>query len=346
MNHRDVAETIGQAAADAIAGKLGTQVELGKAASCDTDEMIIGRPLPLRAIVVNFGRPLRDVLVIVSSLKEDAVRPLAEAAGRAVGEALGVTTGFDDNGVIGEITIDDAVEFETVEDALEQCDALYLEAHYSVELPHGELQLVLGTGLLEAATALVNGVAESDEANDEPGMGSLREEPRLEVDTATAGTATDQLNVAMAHGHVPDAELETAEPTYAGAQSLDTFDAMLAEQETTATAIATANAAGAADDHGATMQHLQSSRRWTQLLSGVEVELSAELGRADLALRDITNLSANSVLTLDQLVDEPVNVYVNGTPYATARLVVVDGEYGIEILEVVDQAGLVSTIAA
>jgi hypothetical protein len=39
-------------------------------------------------------------------------------------------------------------------------------------------------------------------------------------------------------------------------------------------------------------------------------------------------------------------VYVNGTPYATARLVVVDGEYGIEILEVVDQAGLVSSLAA
>ena len=70
--------------------------------------------------------------------------------------------------------------------------------------------------------------------------------------------------------------------------------------------------------------------QWTQLLSGVEVELSAELGRADLALGDITSLASESVLTLDQLVDEPVTVFVNGTRYATARLVVVDGEYGIE----------------
>jgi flagellar motor switch protein FliN/FliY len=164
-------------------------------------------------------------------------------------------------------------------------------------------------------------------------MGSLRAEPTLEVDAATAGAAAD-------------IELETAAPTYAGAQSLETFDAMLAEQETTATAIASSNAAGAAAANEPGELYQQASRRWTQLLSGVEVELSAELGRADLALRDITNLSANSVLTLDQLVDEPVNVFVNGTPYATARLVVVDGEYGIEILEVVDQAGLVSTIAA
>ena len=77
-----------------------------------------------------------------------------------------------------------------------------------------------------------------------------------------------------------------------------------------------------------------------QLLSGVEVELSAELGRTDLALGDITSLAADSVLTLDQIVDEPVTVFVNGTRYATARLVVVDGEYGIEILEVVEQAAV------
>ena len=86
--------------------------------------------------------------------------------------------------------------------------------------------------------------------------------------------------------------------------------------------------------------------RWTELLSGVEVELSAELGRADLALRDITALAAESVLTLDQMVNEPVSVYVNGTRYATARLVVVDGEYGIEILEVVEQEFLPVPLAA
>ena len=39
-------------------------------------------------------------------------------------------------------------------------------------------------------------------------------------------------------------------------------------------------------------------------------------------------------------------VFVNGTPYATARLVVVDGEYGIEIIEVVDQGSLVGALAA
>jgi flagellar motor switch protein FliN/FliY len=333
MDHRQVAETMGAAAADAIAAKLGTNVELGKASSCDTDDMIIGRPLPLRAIVVHFGRPLRDVLVLVSSLKEDAIRPLAEAAGAAIVESLGITAGFDDNGLIGEITLDEAAQFDSVEDALEQCDALYLEAHYSIDLPHGELQLVLGTGLLEAATALVNGVAETEPELAEPGWASLPRYPALVVDPAAVGEGDDTLVVDGAE--------------YAGAASLETFDAMLAEQEQSHAAVASANAAGAAapSDPGMLVEQA-ASRRWTQLLSGVEVELSAELGRADLALRDITTLAADSVLTLDQLVDEPVNVYVNGTPYATARLVVVDGEYGIEILEVVDQAGLVSTIAA
>src|SRR5690606_23097525 len=105
-------------------------------------------------------------------------------------------------------------------------------------------------------------------------------------------------------------------------------------------------AASARANAAAALEQQQAADRWTQLLSGVEVELSAELGRADLPLGDITSLSSESVLTLDQHVHEPVDVYVNGTRYATARLVVVDGEYGIEILEVVDQGTLVESLAA
>ena len=78
----------------------------------------------------------------------------------------------------------------------------------------------------------------------------------------------------------------------------------------------------------------------------MEVELSAELGRTDLALGQIASLVAESVLTLDQLVQDPVTVYVNGIAYATARLVVVDGEYGVEILEVADQGQLDVALAA
>jgi flagellar motor switch protein FliN/FliY len=81
-------------------------------------------------------------------------------------------------------------------------------------------------------------------------------------------------------------------------------------------------------------------------MPNVEVILSAELGSTRMPLGAAAGLGANTVLTLDQRMDEPVQVLVNGIPYATARMVVVDGEYGLEILEVLELQPALSTLAA
>lgn len=76
---------------------------------------------------------------------------------------------------------------------------------------------------------------------------------------------------------------------------------------------------------------------WSKLLSGVDVTVSAELGNTSMSLGDATGLTAESIVTLDQMTDDPMVVYVNGFPFATARLVVVDDCYGIEIIEVISK---------
>lgn len=93
-------------------------------------------------------------------------------------------------------------------------------------------------------------------------------------------------------------------------------------------------AAAHANAAAATSHPLQ--QRWGALLSGVEVEISAELGRTVMCLGDVTSLDDDKVITLDENIEDPVTVYVNGALYATARLVEVDGQYGIEILEVLE----------
>lgn len=347
--HRTLAEKLGQAVADSLTTLAGTHVDLGKSAPFDPDEVIAGRPLPLRAFVVRFRRPLRDVAVFLTSLKDDAIRPYVERSAEAIVAALDIPGQPDQHGPLGVWEVEEVAEFDELDLALEQCDALFLEAAYSLDLPTAELTMVLGTGLLESAACFANGTADpfADEAPFTPDATELElgdaidagTEERYELgsELGLAG-ATDGLEVAAAVGG------EAAGPT----SSIDDYEAVLAAQEAEAAAAvaATARANVAAADlpelGGEAVQ-----QRWTQLLSGVEVELSAELGRAELALGDITSLASNSVLTLDQLVHEPVTVFVNGTPYATARLVVVDGEYGIEILTVVDQQdSLVRTLAA
>ncbi len=350
--HRMLAESIGQAVADAASAALGTHVDLGIAASGDPEEMVVGRPVPLRAIVVSFHRPLRDVMIFLTSLKEDAVLPVIEAAANAAIGALDIPTSPDQYGPLGRFDIAEAIEYETTEEALEQVDALYLEATYSLELPMGELQMVIGTGLLEAASCFVNGIADpfSEEAPFQPAGTELELGDSLDLDE---GGSRYELGEGVVGGEA-ESGLAFGGAAAASGAGVEEFDAMLAAQERAEAAAAAAIAAGTAATASANVAAAElpefgqpdPTGRWTQLLSGVEVELSAELGRANLALRDITSLNAESVLTLDQMVHEPVSVYVNGTRYATARLVVVDGEYGIEILEVVEQEFVPVPLAA
>ena len=62
------------------------------------------------------------------------------------------------------------------------------------------------------------------------------------------------------------------------------------------------------------------------------MRVSAELGRARLPVARVANLPAGSVVMLDRSPTDPVDVLVNGTPFAQARVVLVDGEYAVQIL--------------
>ena len=69
------------------------------------------------------------------------------------------------------------------------------------------------------------------------------------------------------------------------------------------------------------------------LLQDVDVRLSVELGRASMKLRDIVALAEDSVVMLDRLVDEPLDVLVNGKLIAKAEIVSEGGRFGMRIIE-------------
>lgn len=66
----------------------------------------------------------------------------------------------------------------------------------------------------------------------------------------------------------------------------------------------------------------------------IPLELSVELGRGTLTLRDLLRLQYHSVFTLDQQAGSPLNVLINGVPLATAEPVVVENRVGIKIDEI------------
>jgi flagellar motor switch protein FliN len=71
-------------------------------------------------------------------------------------------------------------------------------------------------------------------------------------------------------------------------------------------------------------------------LNAVALEVSVELGRARMSVRDLLALQAGSVLALDRVAGEPVQVLVNGSVVARGELVVVNEHYGVRLTELLD----------
>jgi flagellar motor switch protein FliN/FliY len=74
-------------------------------------------------------------------------------------------------------------------------------------------------------------------------------------------------------------------------------------------------------------------------LRDVPVELAVEIGRTRMTIGEALALGPGSVVVLDRLADEPVDLLVNGTPIARGEVVVVDEEFGLRITDVVTGEG-------
>lgn len=73
--------------------------------------------------------------------------------------------------------------------------------------------------------------------------------------------------------------------------------------------------------------------RGFDFLKDVDVRLSVELGRTDMKLKDVLSLGQESVVVLDRLTDELLDVMVNGKPIAKGEIVAQNGRFGLRIVE-------------
>jgi flagellar motor switch protein FliN len=73
------------------------------------------------------------------------------------------------------------------------------------------------------------------------------------------------------------------------------------------------------------------------MLLEVPLEISVELGRTRLTIRELLELGQGSILELDRHAGEPVDVLVNGRPLARGEVVVIDEDFGIRITDVVSE---------
>ena len=76
-------------------------------------------------------------------------------------------------------------------------------------------------------------------------------------------------------------------------------------------------------------------RHGLDLLHGVEMEVTAELGQTRMTVRDLLSLTPGSVVELDRLAGSPADLLVNGRMIGRGEVVVIDENFGIRVTEII-----------
>ncbi|MDW8195654.1 MAG: flagellar motor switch protein FliN [Candidatus Calescibacterium sp.] len=71
------------------------------------------------------------------------------------------------------------------------------------------------------------------------------------------------------------------------------------------------------------------------LLQDIPLTVTVEIGRAKMLVKDVLRLTVGSVVELDKLAGEPVDILVNGKIIARGEVIAVNENYGIRITEIV-----------
>jgi flagellar motor switch protein FliN/FliY len=157
----------------------------------------------------------------------------------------------------------------------------------------------------------------SDEKEDDPWADALAEQKAAGDDTADADDIDDIL--AGASGDDDAAAEETPknkEKSNVAPASFEEFDE--------------------GDQHQ--LQSLGDSESNLDLILDVPVTVSMEVGRTQVPIRTLLQLSQGSVVELDRLAGEPLDVLVNGTLIAHGEVVVVNEKFGIRLTDVISPA--------
>ncbi|MFN3740631.1 MAG: flagellar motor switch protein FliN [Thermodesulfovibrionales bacterium] len=84
-----------------------------------------------------------------------------------------------------------------------------------------------------------------------------------------------------------------------------------------------------------TLTETKSSQKDLDFLLDIPLEITVELGRARMLIRDLLQLGQGSILELDKMAGEPLEILVNNRLVARGEVVVVNDKFGIRLTEVI-----------
>jgi flagellar motor switch protein FliN/FliY len=147
---------------------------------------------------------------------------------------------------------------------------------------------------------------------------------------AELGAASDRLSVARAHVRA-DGGLEV--------------DLLLLTGEGLAQEIASAGGASSAGGLNAAGLNVASGdNARLDLILDVTLPVTVELGRARMQIQEVLKLVPGSVIELEKLAGDPVDLYINDRPIAKGEVVIIDENFGIRLTSIVTATERIKTL--
>ena len=85
-----------------------------------------------------------------------------------------------------------------------------------------------------------------------------------------------------------------------------------------------------------TQKNERASVENLRVLENIDVRLTVEVGNAEIKIRDLLRLNEGSIVELDRLAGDPLDILVNGTMIAQGEVVMVGERFGVRFSEIVD----------
>ena len=115
----------------------------------------------------------------------------------------------------------------------------------------------------------------------------------------------------------------------------DDWAAAMAEQATAEAATPAPRAPTAAFEQFSPGPAKAAGANDIDLILDIPVQLTVELGRTKIAIKNLLQLAQGSVVELDGLAGEPMDVFVNGCLIAQGEVVVVNDKFGIRLTDII-----------
>lgn len=128
-----------------------------------------------------------------------------------------------------------------------------------------------------------------------------------------------------------------------GAISEDDWAAAMAEQTTPAADTASSSAAASGSTPSAAVfpsfgggENAPGLMNELDMILDIPVQITVELGRTKITIKNLLQLAHGSVVELDAMAGEPMDVLVNGTLIAQGEVVVVNDKFGIRLTDIIN----------